>query len=219
MGKEKNKRICQPFLVLCEGEDTTQFIIRYLEYLQKNDKLFENFQALDFGGNEELPIFLSDLPNYPGFDIVQTIIILRDAEGSHDDAVKSIINALKKSTFPVPPEPNKIEHKNNLKLAYSLFPSLSTINKNGTLEDLYINNLAENGVKDVLNDIYSFINNLKAKGRIFTWLHKTLLHTYFSVTNDFVSKKIGQATGAGAFNFECNEINMLKDLMKNIAST
>ena len=214
MGKEKNKKtINTTNLILCEGEDATQFIIRYLTYLRKRDAVFEDFLALDFGGNEELLTFLLDLPQYPGFDTVKSIIIVRDAEGNHDDAVKSVKSALTKSDLPVPPEPGTIEKNERLKLAFTLFPSLSTSNRSGTLEDLYIENLTEVYAEAVIGDVRSFLDNLKAKGRKFTWFHKAMLHTYFSVTDDYVSKKIGQATEAGAFNFECNEMGMLKGIM------
>jgi hypothetical protein len=216
VGKEKNKRIDKHNLVLCEGEDTTQFIIRYLEYLRKTEDMFIDFQALDFGGNKELPNFLLDLPNYPDFGIVRSIIIVRDSECSYKDAVKEVQSTLIKFKYPAPSEPNKIEQDDSLRLAFSFFPSLSTADCDGTLEDLYINNLTEDGVEIVINDIRSFLDNLQAKGRKFTWFHKTILHTYFSVTNNYVSKKIGQATEAGAFNFECDEMGLLKNLMKSI---
>jgi len=217
MGKEKNKKnINKSNLIMCEGEDTTQFIIKYLTYLQKSDVVFENFLALDFGGNEELPTFLLDLPNYPGFDIVKTIIIVRDAECNHDDAVKSVKSALDKSIFPAPSKTGTIEQNGKIKLAFTLFPALSTSNRSGALENLYIENLNEIDAEAVIGDIRSFLCDLKAKDRKFIWYHKTMLHTYFSVTNDFVSMKIGQATEAGAFNFECDEMNMLKDLMYHI---
>ena len=191
MGKEKNKKtIDKPNLILCEGEDATQFIIRYLLYLQKAESMFFDFLALDFGGNEELPTFLSDLPTYPGFEIVKSIIIVRDAETDYDNALKSVKFALGKTVFPVPSEANRIEQKGIVKLAFSLFPALSTSNRSGTLEDLYIENLAENGVETVIGDVRSFLNALKTKGRKITWYHKSLLHTYFSVTDHFVSKKI-----------------------------
>ena len=50
MGKEKNrKRINCPNLIMCEGEDATQVIIHYLEYLRKRERGFEDFLAFDFG--------------------------------------------------------------------------------------------------------------------------------------------------------------------------
>ena len=218
MGREKNKKvISEPNIILCEGEDATLFIIWYLEYLRKREKGFEEFWAYDFGGNEELPTFLSDLKRYPGFDIVSSITIIRDSEDNYESAVQSVKSALANSGFPVPSEPNAIAKDNKIKMAFSLFPSLSSSKRNGTLEDLYIENLKEDDVERLVNDIQSFLFALKSKGRHFKWFHKAKIHTYFSVTDEFVSKKIGQATEAGAFNFECVEMNMLKELLKSIA--
>jgi len=217
MGKEKNKKtIDKTNLILCEGEDATQFLIRYISMLQKTETAFSDFLVLDFGGNDELSTFLFDLPSYPGYDIVKTIIIVRDAERNHEDAVKSVKSALEKSAFPVPLAPNMVEKNEKVRLAFSLFPSLSTTSRNGTLEDLFIENLAESGVEVVISEIRSFLDDLQAKGRKLTWFHKSMLHTYFSVTDGFVSKKIGQATEAGAFNFDCDEMNLLRDLMTRI---
>jgi len=75
MPRDKNKPISRPNLILCEGEDAVQFIIQYLLYLmQKNEEAINSFQALDFGGNDELGVYLQeDLPVESGFDIVESI--------------------------------------------------------------------------------------------------------------------------------------------------
>jgi len=216
VGKEKNKTISSPHLILCEGEDTTLFIIYYLKHLRNRESGFEDFLALNFGGNEELPTFLSDLPNYPGYDIAESMTIIRDSEKDHQGSIQAVQSALKNAGFPVPAKPNTVARNNEMKAAFSLFPSLSENDLNGALEDLLINILKENGAKNLLNDIQFFLGDLKSKGRSFKWLHKSKLHTYFSVTNDFVAKKIGEATEAGAFDLECTEMNSLKELLTNI---
>ena len=220
MGKAKNKQIIsKPHLVLCEGEDATLFIIHYLEYLRRRESGFEDFLVLNFGGNEELPTFLSDLTYYSGYNIVMSMTIIRDSEKNHNDAIQSIQSALTKSGFPVPSGPNAIERNEIMKVAFSLFPSLSEKGLSGTLEDLLIHNLMEKNAKNLLTKINSFLDGLKSNGRIFKWPHKTKLYTYFSITSDFVSKKIGEATEAGAFNLECVEMHSLKGLFRSITST
>jgi len=217
VGKEKNKKLInQPHVILCEGEDATLFIIWYLEYLQKIDERFEIFQAFNFGGNEELPTLLSDIKKYPGYDDAASMIIIRDAESNYKSAVQSVKSALANSGLPVPSEPNEIAQGDKMKVAFSLFPSLSNNERNGTLEDLCIENLKEDNIKPLLGDINSFLLDLESKGRHFTWPHKAKIHTYFSVTDDFVSKRIGEATKAGAINFECSEMNTLKELFIKI---
>lgn len=221
MAKDKDKQtILQPNIILCEGEDTIQFIIQYLLYLQKQEKhdaRFDNFQAFNFGGNNQLSLYLSDIRSYSGFDRVISMTIIRDSECNYVGAMQSVKSALEKAGYPVPTEPNHIVQDDKMRVAFSLFPSLSNCKRDGTLEDLYIENLKEDGVETIITDIMSFLCDLESKGRTFKWLHKTSLHTYFSVTDKYVSKKIGQATEAGAFNFECAEMNSLKRLLENIA--
>lgn len=104
----KNKSIRKPHLILCEGDDAVYFMIRYLDFLQKaGENEFENFQALDFGGNEQLPVFIKTLQSLPNFNIVKSITIIRDAEADCAAAVQSIRSSLKGRGFPVPEHANE----------------------------------------------------------------------------------------------------------------
>ena len=213
----KNKEISKPHLILCEGEDAALFMIYYLTALIKNgEEEFENFQAMNFGGNEELPRFLRILPNYSS---VKSVTIIRDTEKDYAAAIQSIRAVLKNQGFPEPSHPNEIAQNDNIKVAFSLFPTLSENAENGTLEELYVNNLAESPAPDkVIKDIDGFIDGLKENGRDFPRIHKSRLYTYFSVTDKFTSLKLAEAAKAGAFRFDCDEMNCLKKLLKGICS-
>ena len=214
MSKRKNKKeFTEPNVVLCEGADATYFIISYLEYLRGKEEGFKPFVAFDFGGIDELSNFLSEIKMYPNFDIVKSILILRDSELSFDSSVQSIKSALLNCGYPVPLNPNEIEKNENISVAFSLFPTLSKVKSNGTLEDLVISNLSEIDTESVLSDINGFITGLKEKDRPITCLHKSKLYTYFSVTDKYITLKLGEATEAGVFNFECDEMLSLKELL------
>jgi len=212
----KNKEINKPNLILCEGEDATLFMIYYLTALIKNgEEEFNNFQAMNFGGNEELTNYLHLLPNLPNYNSVKSITIIRDAEKDYVAAIQSIRAVLKNQGFPEPFRPNEIARDDNIKVAFSLFPTLSENAKDGTLEELYINNLAESPAPDkVIKNIDIFIDDLKYNGRDFPRIHKSRLYTYFSVTDKFTSLKLAEAAKAGAFQFDCGEMNCLKKLLK-----
>ena len=107
--------------------------------------MFEDFLVFDFGGNEELPIFLSDIKVHPGFEIVESLTIVRDSETNFNSAINSIKSALERQGFPVPAIPNTIKQNDGFKIAFSLFPALSKDSRNGTLEDLIMENLSEDG--------------------------------------------------------------------------
>jgi len=92
--KEEIKR---PHLILCEGADATLFMIYYLNYLIKNNENeFDNFQAMDFKGNENLPRFLQLLRLLPNYNIIKSITIIRDAEKDHTAAIQSVCSTMKK---------------------------------------------------------------------------------------------------------------------------
>jgi len=213
------EKIVRPHLILCEGEDAFHFIRTYLEYLEKDDDLFYDFQAMNFGGNEQLSNRLQLLPNLPDYNIVKSITIIRDAEKDCNAAIQSVSSALKKHGFAVPSNTNEIAQDDKRKIAFTLFPALSDKAENGTLEDLYLKNLTESPTPDeLINDINSFINNAEEKGRNILRIHKAKLYTYFALTDKYTSLKLAEAAKAGAFEFDCSEMNYLKNLLKEMCS-
>jgi len=46
--------------------------------------------------------------------------------------------------------------------------------------------------------------------------HKNKLHTYFSLTDDFVGLKIGESAKANAFDFSAKEFESLKTLLEEM---
>jgi len=219
----KNKQIMKPHLILCEGIDAVHFMIAMLGELEQKT-ITNSFQALDFGGNENLPAFLKGLPVLPGYNNVKSIVIVRDAETNHASAIQSVKSALKNNGFSVPVSVNcvsqgdGVEHigKHTVLTAFSLFPTLSHETDDGTLEHLILNNLREPSAYEALNDIDEFLKILVNKEGSFTWPHKTRLHTYFSITNKFVAMKVGEAVKAGVFNFRCEEIKNFTFLLTQI---
>ena len=214
----KNKKIICPHLILCEGADATYFLIGFLDYLISNgEDEFNKFQVMDFGGNEELPKYLHLLPYLPNYKNVKSITIIRDAEKNHCSAVQSIQTALENSGFPVPICTNKALQDDKRKTAFTLFPSLSINAENGTLEDLFINNLVESS-DELLKDIDNFINSLQLKKRNIPRKHKSRLYIYFAVTDRYITLKLAEAAKSGAFRFDCSEMNSLKELLREMCS-
>ena len=65
MGKESKKRsIVQPHLILCEGADEWNFLIRLLNHWIPEDAAFNTIQVIDFGGNDELKNFLESFNRF-----------------------------------------------------------------------------------------------------------------------------------------------------------
>ena len=226
MARETNKRIQKEHLILCEGKDAENFLIYYLnsEALKEHPIFSNDFQVIDFGGNDDLPKFLDAINGYPGYDVVSSLLVIRDAERDAEKAKRDVRTAFCKADFPIPECPHewkegKKESK-SLKAGFLLFPTCDNNPTEGTLEDLCLHILSEEKGEVILTAIEEFMLSLHEKyGREFPHEFKTKLHTYFSVTDDYVSMKVGQAAKKGAFDWNSPKLEPLKNFLLELADS
>lgn len=219
MAKEKNTRIVKKHLILCEGKDEYNFLIAYLnsKNLEEYKEFSNDIQVLDFKGNEELFDFLCVLKMTDGFEKVESLLVIRDAEKDATQAVMQVKSALERAGFPIPDTACKWKSDEKIKVGFLLFPNLDANVENGTLEDLGISILEEHNNETILEDIDTFLKTLNTKhNREFPHKFKTKLYTYFSITDKYVTLKIGEAAKAGAFNWSSEKMNKLKEFMLEV---
>lgn len=218
MARSTNRKISRQHLILCEGIDAEGFMIYFLNNTESeySEFLREHIQVMDFGGNENLFNYIETIKKMEGFDSVKSILVIRDAETNYIKAQNDIKAALAKAKLPVP------EHTyewadGNIKTAYLLFPIYSQEPVNGTLEDLCLSVLSEENSSSVLDKINTFVSDLKSgMKREFPHEFKTKLHTYFSITDKYVSLKIGEAAKAGAFDWNSSKLNSLRAFIESM---
>jgi hypothetical protein len=220
----KKESFKHPHLLICEGTDAKLFLIWLLKYLVDREEIRDdNFQADDFGGITELQVYLQALPRLPGFkddtNTVRSITIIRDAETDANAASESVKTALRNCRFAVPNTPCEVASPSatdyRVNVAFALFPDFNKLTA-GTLEDLCLGTLAGPNSGSVLGIADGAISSAVKKTVIFTREHKNRLHTYLSLTNEYVGLKIGESANAGAFDFSAENLKPLKDLLKNI---
>ena len=204
------------YLILCEGTDTLMFLIYYLNSNSlRNDSRYSNdIQAMDFGGNENLSNYISTLTKMDGFSRIKKLLILRDAEKDPLKAEQSIKKSLKNNSLPVPDKTNHWCGGKPISTAYCLMPTCSSCLQPGTLEDLCWEILKDANANKKKKDIQSFIDQFRdGYNSIISHEHKSRLHTYFSLHDDFVSLKIGEAAKAGAFDWDNPKLTPLRELI------
>mgnify|MGYP001029752010 CR=1 FL=1 len=208
------EKIEKKHLILCEGSDAVGFINNYL-YSQCRERCNE-IQVANFGGNPDLRKFLELLRVTPGFSDLHSLLIIRDAEKDIRSALDQVRFALKDYHFAMPKTQGEWED-GTPRTCFLLFPALGREIEAGTLEDLCMSILAEPEVDKVTDRVDCFLDTLRQDGlRHFAYLHKTKLHTYFSVTNNFVTKNVGVAAKAGAFNWSHPNLDPLKDCLSKM---
>ena len=224
MARKTNNRIWKEHLILCEGRDAENFLIHYLNSKELSDQpMFANdFQVVDFGGNEDLPKFLESVRTYNGYDEVVSLLVIRDAERRAESAKQSIQSAFQNAGLPVPECPCQWkegqQENRRLKTGFLLFPTCDSSITEGTLEDFCLQILSEEKGNVILTAIEEFMLSLHEEyGREFPHEFKTKLHTYFSVTDNYVSMKIGEAAQSGAFNWNSPKLEPLKNFLLELA--
>ena len=185
-------------LLLAEGRDAKYFFIWVCEAFR-----LAEIQVLDFGGVDNLRGYLQNLPKLPGYEIVETIVVARDAENNPNDAVRSIKASLKNAGLPVPPRAFTFTGKSP-RVAYVLFPGLvpeeQDMLSSGNLETLCLDMVKGDTVHQCVDQ---YIECLQSIGQTIRQPHKTRLHTYLAGKN-LAGLKIGEAAKAGAWNWDCS---------------
>lgn len=181
----KLTKIEKKHLILCEGPDAVGFLN---EYLYRQVEQYSAIQVTDFGGNQEFRKSLALLRNTDGFSNLCSLLVIRDVETNFQSALDQIRDALRENSFTVSNVQGEWE-EGTPSTCFLLFPGLGRNASNGALEDLCMSILKEHDATKVTGRIDTFLDTLKRDGlRNFTHLHKTRLHTYFSITNDFIKK-------------------------------
>ncbi len=179
-------------LILAEGKDAYHFFCHACNFYRQ----VKNVQVMNFGGNDELPNFLSDLTNMDKFDEVNTIVISRDAETNADAAIMSIQDAIKhannknSANIPIPQESFKYTNtqKFSMKVAFMIFPGPKL--KKGTLEHLCLSTVQNDPIMKCVDD---YLECAKGKGEQLPRIHKNRLHCFLAGKSDSAGKPIGLA--------------------------
>ncbi len=202
-----------PHMVLCEGRDAYYFLCHLLDFFEKGSPALRQFRVHDFRGIEDLRSCLSDLTKADGFEtILRSLSIVRDAETDATAACQSVKGALRDIGLAVPETPCSWTSAGSdkypgIRTGFVLFPSCDANPKNGTLEDLCLRILPAQEAASVLSAANAVLEQYKPQ---LPRLHKNRLHAYFSLTDKFVSLKVGEAAKAGAFDWSATEIESLK---------
>ena len=205
-----NIEIIKSKLLLVEGVDAHRFFIFALDAFGVDD-----VQVIDFGGIGELTARLNTLILLPHYEQVITLVIARDAESDPKAAVNSVKKSLKQVKLSVPANSFEFTGKTP-RLAFMLFPGFdadSVDNKillPGCLEDLCLKIVKDCSTLDCVDQ---YMECLESTGHKISRLHKTKLHSYLAGKDEFVGMKIGEASKAGAWDWNHTRLNRFKTIL------
>lgn len=207
MCKVDKLKIASKKLIIAEGRDAEFFLVwACREYRQEID-----FQVMNFGGNDELSVFLEVLISLEGFNEVETLVIARDAEADATAALRSVQASIENVKLPCPQTAFSYESNEHIKVAIMFFPSPT--NDGGTLEDLCLMTLDDN---PAMTCVDSFLACIESNGNRLLRRHKNKLHSYLSSTDDYVGMKIGEASHATAWDPTHQALQPFKQIIESM---
>ncbi len=153
----------RPCLVLGEGKDETRVFKCFLKTLGK-----DGVQRRDYGGKHRLGSFLDVLPNVTGFSHLRSLLVTRDADDDPEGAAKSIRGGLERAGLPVPDGPGQFTD-GPLRVAFLVLPGDG---REGMLEDLCMESLAEDSATDCVEEYFACVEKegCSPKPRAKAWM-------------------------------------------------
>ncbi len=209
----KPEPITQKKLLLAEGKDAFHFFCHACNFYRQ----VEDVQVMNFGGNDELPNFLSDLTIMDGFDEVNTIVIARDAETDAEAAIMSIQDAIERANnknsanVPIPEKSFTYSQNSFMKTALMIFPGPQQ--KDGTLEDLCLLTIENDQLLECVDD---YLECAKAKGEQLPRIHKNKLHCFLAGKDKSVGKPIGLAFKAKVWPSDHSALEPFKRIIQEM---
>lgn len=231
MGRDKLRihaeAIC---LVFCEGKDEEYFFRAFQQEYKKECPPIEGIQFLDSGGNEEIARTVRAVIGADGFEHIRGVGILRDAEKDAEAARQSVCGILQEFFEVVPQEAFVVGQTRmkgsayegmQLQVGFALLPGRLETDEslqNGTLEDLccYILQMDKTRAKAGQEFLQAMEHE---QGKAFLRRHKNLLHLQFSITDEYVGMKIGEAARARAFSFHHPALQQYGDFLRQLVTT
>jgi hypothetical protein len=187
--------------VFCEGKDDVA-VVRGLASHLKLD-----IQVEEYGGKNNLPLFLGSLQKRPEFaqQKVDAMAILRDANGDSTASFASVRDALQRNGFP---QPKTDATFSDSALRVGVF--IVGVNGRGMIEDVCLNSVSDRPEFSCVDDYFVCIaqkssrSNFSSKAKVRVWMASQVDYEYY----------VGEAAEGGYWPWENPAFDPLKNFLK-----
>ncbi len=199
-------------IALCEHIDIAVFIDVYIKYLRKQGINLPAIRVINFQGVKNLPKSLEIIAEAKGFEDLEKVILLADANVKRRDTEHELYKAK--------------QHSFLRDFAYDqyLFPYKTKAGnfQPGFLEDLLLPTLKEttseecyyHNLYNIAREYLISVQNTRG-GRQYDFVNysRNFLYAYFAGTEKFVGLRLGEAAAKGAFDFEHENFKDLREFI------
>ena len=192
--------------LLVEGNDQRNFFEHFCEHL-----FLKGVEVHDFGGIKELNGFLSAFVNTPGFDNVNRLGIIRDAEQNATSAFQSVQSALNAAELSPPDVPQQFT-QGIPAVAVLILPDDS---RGGMLETLLCRTITDQPEHDCIDNFFRCLEN--EKNISIKRPDKSRAHAFLS-TKEHPESSVGVAAKKGYWNLDHHALSHVRDFLTELAT-
>jgi hypothetical protein len=200
--KSVPKPVTAPRLLLGEGKEEVLFFQALIEHLG-----LDGFAVEDYGGKTCLKAYLGALVKRSGFDVIDTLLVIRDADENASGAFSSVANALQACGLPVPLKHAAFARGKPRTAIFVLPDGL----KAGMLEDLCIESVGDDPAIKCVNDFLECVARKcghnpqpQSKAKVHAWL----------ASRPRPDRRLGEAAAAGSWPWNSVAFEPLVDFLK-----
>ncbi len=190
-------------LIAVEGKDEVNFFNCLLKYMG-----FDNYAVREVGGTRQFNDQFPALVRSSDFSDVDTIIVIRDADNSAENAFKSIKNVLIGENLEPPKEMNGFSNSIP-KIGVFIMPGDS---EKGMLEDLCLSTVKDHPVMEFIDIFVNFVLTLEEPPRN---IAKSKAQVFLAAMPNIVCR-VGLGAEKGYWNFNSEALLPLKSFLNHL---
>ena len=197
-------RIDQPKQVIVEGNDEIRVFRALCKHLDISD-----LQVNSCEGYPKLRGFLRNFSRLSGFDDVQSLAVVADADTDRRGRHLSIQAALDNAGLPTPSAPLQFASQNGIKVAYLVVPH----DADGTmLEDVCLASVSEDAAMKCVDEYFECLTREGASTPREVRMSKARVHAFLASRDD-PALRIGEAADNGIWQFDNEAFRPMCELL------
>ena len=201
---ENPKKPEQPKQLIVEGNDEVRVFSALCRHLDISD-----LQIQPCGGYQNLRRFLMTLRVMEGFDNIQSLAIVADANANRSGRQQSIQGALSNVGLPAPSAPLQIASQGGIQVAYLVVPH----DAEGTmLEDVCLASVSADAAMNCVDEYFDCLMREGASTPREVHLSKARVHAFLA-SRDSPDLRIGEAADAEIWRFEDEAFRPMRELL------
>ena len=198
-------RIEQPKQVFVEGNDEVRLFGALAQHLGISD-----VQINQYRGRDNLRPFLKAIPLLDGFENINSLAVVADANSNRNGTEQRIHAALSAANLPSPRRPLEVLAQDKVRVCYLVVPHGAD---SGMIEDVCLDSVQADPAIDCVERYFECIEQTNVRGPREVWLAKARLHAFLA-SRERPDLRLGEAADAGIWDFGADAFRPLKTLLE-----